>query len=103
MDPDPKAQARALLATARRAREGRDLWREVGPVLAELRRLNVTYREISEKTGISVSTIARFATSHTSAPPMGGPGARVRRGSNPLRVPPVVFRASTSHVAPGKG
>lgn len=46
-----------LLDEARRAREGRDLWRAVGPTLVKLRARKVSYRQIREATGIEQGTV----------------------------------------------
>jgi hypothetical protein len=50
-----------LLREANRAREGRDLWRNVGPILRELRAAKVPYQRIKDATGISPGTVARIA------------------------------------------
>jgi hypothetical protein len=51
----------ALLEEARRAREGRDLWRRVGPILIALRAAGVPLDQIQAVTGISISTVSRLA------------------------------------------
>ena len=50
-----------LLARARTAREGRDQWRRVAPILRSLRDRGVPIARITEETGISRSTIARLS------------------------------------------
>lgn len=49
-----------LLEEVRAAREGRDLWRNVGPILVQLRDQGTSYREIKEETGISPATVTRI-------------------------------------------
>jgi hypothetical protein len=51
-----------LLREANRARQGRDLWRNVGPILRELRAAKVSYQRIKAATGISPGTVARIVT-----------------------------------------
>jgi predicted GIY-YIG superfamily endonuclease len=50
----------AMLEDARRAREGRERWRNVAPILRELRELGVSYGEIKAATGIAPATVARI-------------------------------------------
>lgn len=51
----------ALLAQAKAAAEGRELWRKSGPVFAALIDAGVGYERIRELTGISSATAARKA------------------------------------------
>jgi DNA invertase Pin-like site-specific DNA recombinase len=48
------------LTLARKAREGRDQWRQVAPILRELRELGVSLTEIHLHTGISPATASRL-------------------------------------------
>lgn len=55
-----------LLTAAREAREGRDRWRKVRPILRALRAAGVPYSRITLETGISRATIHRLAISRRS-------------------------------------
>jgi uncharacterized protein YerC len=51
-----------LLNRAREAREGRDRWRAVGPVLAALVDQGISYELIESMTGIASATAHRLVT-----------------------------------------
>lgn len=64
-----------LLEQARKAAEGREAWRQSGPIWRQLLDLHVPYDRITEATGVSPATFARVAraarrgTSRTSPKP----------------------------------
>jgi hypothetical protein len=65
--PDEPVDVEQMLRTAREAREGRDRWRAVGPVLAALRAAGVTLARIEAETGIRESTASRLINLHAPA------------------------------------
>lgn len=60
MDDDDQAQIERLLTKAREAREHR---RELPEIVAQLRKLGVSYRTIFEVAGVPISTAQAWATS----------------------------------------
>lgn len=64
---DRPERVRTLLDQAKAAREARDVWRAVGPILAALQDAGISFQEIHDHTGISPATahgmIVRFRLS----------------------------------------
>jgi predicted GIY-YIG superfamily endonuclease len=58
VDAGETAEIEGWLEDARLAREGRDLWRAVGPTLRKLREAGVSYSEIQAATGVAPSVVA---------------------------------------------
>lgn len=80
-----QAEVPALLLAAQRAREGRDLWRAVGPTLAALVEAGISYTQIAAMTGISEGTAHRLvarACATSSSSPSTDPASTSATGSS---------------------